>query len=295
MSSISANPLLDYFDADVHAARLKQEFAQLRRVDQYSHSKAATTFTRSLSRCCVEKNRYSDVLSNDITIYPADPSAGYICGNLLNTVSFFLTPLSFVACQAPTPSTFEDFWSIVFNDDIPLLIMLTQLVENGHHKADKYWPNASQTYGDVSVLLENERVSTVEKSVIFRTFAVTKGSLVKRVTQIQFFGWPDFGIPLSTEGFQQIVHYLDSVVPESKVLVHCSAGIGRTGTLIGVYVASSLLRQNKLKEDSIKEVVGWLKTQRCGMVQKLEQYCYIYRCVHAMIAQSTHPSSVPPL
>eukprot|EP01087_Luapelamoeba_hula_P011801 TRINITY_DN3254_c1_g1_i1.p1 TRINITY_DN3254_c1_g1~~TRINITY_DN3254_c1_g1_i1.p1 ORF type:complete len:377 (+),score=76.92 TRINITY_DN3254_c1_g1_i1:57-1187(+) len=256
----------------------------------------------------IEKNRYSNVLANThtrVVLQSDDPAHDYINANFIRPPH---TPLSsslshsqhqqeqeqdqntpmYIATQAPLPSTFTDFWQMVYEQRSAVVVMLTRLHESGREKAHLYWPSQSgewKRFGNIEVVLDREE--TISEEVMVRYLRLRKGDTEHSVVQIHYTGWPDFGIPESTRTFQEIIHLIDRfnnmpVEPETDVasngpiITHCSAGIGRTGTLIAAHMAMHQVATGVPAETvDVKQIVSSLREQRAGMVQTLGQYQFL--------------------
>ena len=256
-------------------------------------------------------NRYSDILAIEKTLFPPhDSGIGYINANWIQTSAAPAQP--FVAAQAPTPECIAHFWHSVYHYKMELIFMLTGDVERGIPKADRYWPKKqgdSEVYDCATMdgaadsttnkpsfrvtLVEEERDK--ERQLIFRRLEVVpcsgKNKEVREVRQVQYLGWPDHGVPNSTIAFQCMVREINqheqrhtassdnAIVP--PIMVHCSAGVGRTGTLIAVYAVLRRLSEvgRWLPDTAVYDTVRELKLGRYGMVQRAEQYHFIYSCV----------------
>jgi len=248
-------------------------------------------------------NRYSDILANQHSIFPTaevDPRM-YICGNRVNLN--LNTPHQFVASQAPVAGAgIVSWWNVLLQQRVSLIMMLTKELERGIPKADPYWPagdapGSEETFGPFRVLLERlESIPNVPEIVV-RHLSVTStlpgNAAPHKITQLQFRGWPDHGIPDSTTSFRAMMTYMEShPVSEAPIIVHCSAGIGRTGTLIGYYALRRLLERQLLHDKSVMEVVAAMKQSRRGMVQRLDQYIFMYQCLSEDVRAATESQSI---
>lgn len=110
---------------------------------------------------------------------------------------------------------------------------------------------------------------------------------VHNVTQVHYLGWPDHGIPASTAAFRKMIERVEQHPTDAPIFVHCSAGIGRTGTLIGYYAVKQMLLQGRLTDRTVFETVGAMKHARRGMVQRFDQYHFIYQCLLEEISGRT--------
>lgn len=259
--------------------RIEAEFARLRKIDALAMN-AQGEFATASADVNKPRNRYTDVLANERTIFPASKKP-YINANIVSR-SIFNVPHDFVASQAPPADFIGEFWTAIVESKTTLVIMLTQLVERYVPKADQYWPDAvgsSQTFGDHKVTLVSEDPDPAAKDTVRRVLRVEPAGV--EVTLLQYVGWPDMGVPTETAGALSLLDAIDHAPTDSPVFVHCSAGIGRTGTLISAYIVRCLARRNELADDSIPRIVGSLKQCRTGMVQRKEQLGFVYLCACA--------------
>jgi len=195
----------------------------------------------------------------------------------------------YIATQGPLPSTFGDFWRMVWESDSAIVVMLTREVESGKLKCDHYWPEVGEplTAGNFEITItdteEIQRLELIERKLTIHNLQ-TKTS--RPVLQLQYIAWPDHGLPTSTTAFLSL---LDDAYKfnntNGPLVVHCSAGIGRTGTFCVVHSTIEKfkldLKENpdKLPELSIVKAVLAARSQRPGMVQTKEQYMFVYLAI----------------
>jgi len=179
-----------------------------------------------------------------------------------------------------------------------IIVMLTRLVEKNVVKADLYWPEGPPVqYGIFRISLvglENQ------KGIIIRHFLVQnlQTQMNRTVMQLHFQEWPDHGVPVSTDGIRSLItlknEYKRKNMDSSNeilgpVVVHCSAGIGRSGTLIAIdLLLKDLKSSNELR---IFSTVLDLRSQRYGMVQTYEQYEFIYKFVREELSKQDKEGS----
>jgi len=196
---------------------------------------------------------------------------------------------------------------MVWDDDVPVLLMLTKTHENGRKKCHQYYPEKDGDnpirYGDVTVRLEAYLEDT-KSAVITRKYSLThsKHSGVKKtVVHYQYLGWPDHGVPENTMGIRGLIRSIEQQMADSgskdhPILVHCSAGIGRTGTFIAIHIQIQRLRKHMQSSPDqpfqfeIYNTVKELRKQRTGMVQQPVQYRF---CYEAILDESKKLGHVP--
>ncbi|XP_078286526.1 receptor-type tyrosine-protein phosphatase H-like [Rhinoraja longicauda] len=229
------------------------------------------------------KNRYTNIFPYDATrvklAHQPDRSssdyinASYMPGYRLNK--------AFIAAQGPLPNTVEDFWRMVWEQKTKVIVMLTNCVELNRVKCEHYWPKnlASCLYGDFAVNIISEEILpewTVRKFNVKKT----RYSEARTVTQFHFTSWPDHGVPKTTEKllqFQRLVRDHLNKNRDGLPVVHCSAGVGRTGTLLALdYV---LQRMEKEAVVDVYGIVHNMRMNRPCMVQTENQYIFLHQCI----------------
>ena len=187
-----------------------------------------------------------------------------------------------IATQCPLESTSQDFWEMILENKTTIIITLCNLIENGKVKCHQYWPDKLKQFDNFSIILIKE--SLVMKNLVERIFSVTNGNQNHIVTQLHFQGWPDHSVPLIDE---MMIHY-DYMFPKVKtgnnVVIHCSAGIGRTGTFISSFLIWDSIfypKESKSKSTTLKvsvfNTVLKVKESRCFSVENETQYTFIYK------------------
>lgn len=253
-------------------------------------------YKTAIQPCNHPKNRYSNVLplektrvalSKDGTDGSDYINASYINGQIPGSEK------AYICTQGPTKNTIDDFWRMVWEQNSSVVVMLTKEVENTKPKCARYWPEEGQAeiYGKLRVKVEQEE--TVGEMVI-RTMTLEdtrKDGSSRTITQYQYTSWPDHGLPVSTTAFLELVRMVDKQKKTGPVVVHCSAGIGRSGTFCTVHSTIMKYRHDlATKPDAppvfdILHTVIFMRQQRPGMVQTKEQYMFCYLSIDEEASQ----------
>ncbi|XP_058873504.1 receptor-type tyrosine-protein phosphatase H-like [Acipenser ruthenus] len=242
------------------------------------------------------KNRFTNVLPYDwcrvkLSAIDGEPFSDYINANYMPG---YHTAKEFIAAQGPLPNTVEDFWRMAWENQVEAIVMLTNCIENTRVKCEQYWPldYTPCTYGDISVTTSSEQK---QPDWTLRDFTLkhTKSSESRTVKQFHFNAWPDHGVPDNTATliqFRALVRkFLDNRERNGPAIVHCSAGVGRTGTLIAL--DSLLLQIEKEKAVGIQSFVQKMRLHRPLMVQTESQYIFLNQCMLDTIQgkNNSHP------
>ncbi|XP_016532732.1 receptor-type tyrosine-protein phosphatase F isoform X9 [Poecilia formosa] len=269
-------PVIDLAD---HIERLKANDG-LRFSQEYESIDPGQQFTWENSNMEVNKpkNRYANVIAYDhsrvvLTSVDAVPGSDYINGNYIDG---YRKQNAYIATQGPLPETLSDFWRMVWEQRSNTIVMMTRLEEKSRVKCDQYWPSrGTETYGMIQVTM----LDTVELATYsVRTFALYKnGSSEKReVRQFQFMAWPDHGVPEYPTPILAFLRRVKACNPPDAgpMVVHCSAGVGRTGCFI--VIDAMLERMKHEKTVDIYGHVTCMRAQRNYMVQTEDQYIFIH-------------------
>ncbi|XP_077778136.1 receptor-type tyrosine-protein phosphatase S isoform X4 [Podarcis muralis] len=224
------------------------------------------------------KNRYANVIAYDHSRVILLPIEGIVGSDYINAnyIDGYRKQNAYIATQGPLPETFGDFWRMVWEQRSATVVMMTKLEEKSRIKCDQYWPGrGTETYGMIQVTL----LDTIELATFcVRTFSLHKnGSSEKReVRQFQFTAWPDHGVPEYPTPFLAFLRRVKTCNPPDAgpIVVHCSAGVGRTGCFI---VIDAMLE--RIKHEKTVDIYGHvtlMRSQRNYMVQTEDQYSFIH-------------------
>jgi len=254
------------------------------------------------------RNRYKDIVpfdSNRVMVLPpymiasdTEPS-DYINASFISDV-ILGTSRKYIAAQGPGEDTTPAFWSMIWQYDIRVVVMLTNLVEGDRFtciKCNMYWPEAvgdSKRFGDIEVQLFDKAEAP---NYIVRKLDVThRGQSMSSnrvIVHIQFTNWVDRSAPEDAGNLIQLVQLTRVMYNQfcnkqgdtpSPLLVHCSAGVGRTGTFICVDQLMRSIDSSISSDVDIYNTVYQLRRERRYMVQTRAQYEYVYKCVEGYLA-----------
>uniref|UniRef100_A0A8C9YNP5 protein-tyrosine-phosphatase n=1 Tax=Sander lucioperca TaxID=283035 RepID=A0A8C9YNP5_SANLU len=226
------------------------------------------------------KNRYGNIIAYDhsrvrLQALEGEQSSDYINANY---VDGYHRPNHYIATQGPMQETVFDFWRMVWQENTAAIVMVTNLVEVGRVKCCKYWPDDTEIYRDIKVtLIETELLS----EYVIRTFAVEKRGAheIREIRQFHFTGWPDHGVPYHATGLLGFIRRVKSktLTNAGPMVVHCSAGAGRTGCFIVIDIMLDMAEREGVVD--IYNCVRELRSRRVNMVQTEEQYVFIHDAI----------------
>ncbi|XP_030194633.1 receptor-type tyrosine-protein phosphatase delta isoform X37 [Gadus morhua] len=276
---MATHPPIPIMELADHLERLKAN-DNLKFSQEYESIDPGQQFTWEHSNLEVNKpkNRYANVIAYDhsrvlLTAIDGIPGSDYINSNYIDG---YRKQNAYIATQGALPETFGDFWRMIWEQRSGNIVMMTKLEERSRVKCDQYWPTrGTETYGLIQVTL----LDTVELATYcVRTFALYKnGSSEKReVRQFQFTAWPDHGVPEHPTPFLAFLRRVKACNPPDAgpMVVHCSAGVGRTGCFI---VIDAMLE--RIKHEKTVDIYGHvtlMRAQRNYMVQTEDQYVFIH-------------------
>lgn len=226
-----------------------------------------------------KKNRYKNILPYDSTRVPLGSEDGYINASFIN-MPVGNEEFTYIACQGPLPSTVPDFWQMVWEQNATVISMMTQEMEGGKIKCQRYWPEELHR----PVRITNELQLTLVKTQQLESFILRVVELqdvqtgdLRHIAHLNFTAWPDHDTPTDPNQLLTFISYMRNIHKCGPIITHCSAGIGRSGTLICIDVMLGLI--SKDLEFSISDLVRTMRLQRHGMIQTEEQYMFCYQVI----------------
>lgn len=253
----------------------------------------------------LKKNRYKDIIPFHHTMVSLsvdqknEPGSEYINANFIYGPSG--KRKTYIACQGPLACTLNDFWRMIWECQVSIIVMACNEFESGKPKCELYWPQeaeTSQCYGNIQVTLVRVRQICADfliRKLTIRLLDTSEAEssikeeprvLAERtICQFHYTTWPDHGAPDAVEPILELVRLIREIQPTDcrPILVHCSAGCGRTGTICCIdYVWCQLQRKTLWPRLSLFDIIRQMRMQRMAMVQTLEQYILCHRVVAAM-------------
>ncbi|UJR34076.1 hypothetical protein I4U23_021486 [Adineta vaga] len=254
--------------------RLREEYEKLPTESLYPKTLAFRPENKSKNRFnAIEPYDHSRVILRPLI---SDPSSDYINASYIDG---YRASKLYIAAQAPTETTLHDFIRMIWQLRIQSIIMVTRLFEDGKHKCIQYWPDEGEKrINDFRIRLDNEEKYadyTIRKFLIFNQSESTDALIVK---QYHFLSWPDHGcLSLSTPLLDFRQRFRADYKSSNPILVHCSAGVGRSGTFIAL---DALLEQAEHQDTlDILEFTHRMRQNRVYMIQTVEQYVFLYRTI----------------
>ncbi|CAF3639463.1 unnamed protein product [Adineta steineri] len=230
------------------------------------------------------KNRYKDIIPYEhsrVKLIPIDEcDSGYINANFITGLH---NPREYIACQGPLKTTINDHWQMIWEQNVTFIIMLTDLIERGTNKCERYWPSNLEDvemFGNISVCVT---ACVNMNSYDLRSIQLKKNDETRSIKHYAFKMWDDHTVPTNSDMLIDFIRLIRSKYRSEchgPILIHCSAGVGRSGTFIAL---DRLLQQfDKVSFYGYLDIYGTvLDMRRCRdkMVQNEHQYLFIYRCL----------------
>lgn len=232
----------------------------------------------------IPKNRFENIYSYDSSRVLLKPIPNVEGSDYINAsyVDGYGKHNCYIATQGPLPNTIVDFWRMMWDQKLPTIVMLTELIEGGKVKCERYWPEHVNESWDVGhdlrvTLLEQKPFVEYRLKILTVTNTSAPSSSPLRINHYHFTVWPDHGVPADKTSMIQFIKRVRNVHPFSDpapLMIHCSAGVGRTGTFI--LLDSMLERMKRESSLNVYQMVCTIRKQRPLLVQADVQYTFIH-------------------
>ena len=235
------------------------------------------------------KNKFIDTLPYDKSRVILMQEGESIISNYINAsyIPGLYVHHTFIAAQGPKSTTVEDFWRMVVEHEVDNIVMVTNLYEAGSMKCERYFPTihyTNETFGRYTIKYGDEDIYA---SYVIRQMTITDGTFKRQIRQFHFTAWPDHDVPTTFKYVLDFVKVVKSSILsfDKPILVHCSAGVGRTGTFITLFnLIEAIYDQQPI---SIYRIVNEMREHRSQMVQTFRQYKFIYLAVLELLYEDT--------
>ncbi|XP_016159648.1 PREDICTED: tyrosine-protein phosphatase non-receptor type 22 [Ficedula albicollis] len=232
----------------------------------------------------VKKNRYKDILPFDhsrveLSLITSDTDSHYINANFIKGV---YGPRAYIATQGPLPTTVTDFWRMIWEYEVLVVVMACMEFEMGKKKCERYWAEVDGSplhCGPFSITCEAEEK---RNEYVIRTLKVTLNEATRTIHHLHYRNWPDHHVPSSIQPILELVRDIRCYQPDDRVpvCIHCSAGCGRTGVICAIDYTQKLLKDGIVPVNfSVFSLIQEMRTQRPCIVQTKEQYELVYDAV----------------
>ena len=246
-----------------------------------SHAKIEENKVKNRFKLMYPYDKSRVVLSMDTS---GDPNSDYV--NASHIPGLYVKE-KFIGAQAPKENTLVDFWKMIIENKVVNIVMVTNIVESGRKKCEQYFPlkvGQKIEFGPYEIIADKEEVKigyTIKELSIYHMEKVTK------LRHFHFTAWPDHDVPTLYDELLLFVSKVQEghIKKKAPILVHCSAGVGRTGTFITLYNLLAAIQQNK--PISVYNTVDAMREHRPQMVQTYSQYKFIYLSVLEMLLGNT--------
>ncbi|XP_026011119.1 tyrosine-protein phosphatase non-receptor type 18 isoform X3 [Astatotilapia calliptera] len=238
----------------------------------------------------IKKNRYKDILPYDqsrveLSLPTTDSNSDYINASFIKGAT---GDCKYIGCQGPLSSTVTDFWRMIWQYNVKVIVMACREIEMGKRKCECYWAAAQQSASFGPFTVSNQEETHPNEDIVVRNLTVTFQQASRSVIQYQFLSWPDHDVPYETAGVLDMLERARSSrgANVSPLLIHCSAGCGRTGVICALdYIHDLLVTKKITPEFSILNIVLELRRQRPSTVQTKDQFQFIYTAAISMFEQ----------
>ncbi|XP_051789827.1 receptor-type tyrosine-protein phosphatase H-like isoform X3 [Erpetoichthys calabaricus] len=230
------------------------------------------------------KNRFTNVLPYDCSRVKLQKDQENHCSDYINAnfMPGYYSSKEFIAAQGPLPNTVADFWQMIWEQNVQAVVMVTNCQEGNKVKCEQYWPEDCKpcVYEDILVTTVSDK--EMEEWTLREFHVKHVKTLESRIIKhFHFTAWPDHGVPDKTQSliaFRELVRsFMNQLTRNAPVVVHCSAGVGRTGTFIALDYL--LLQLSNEMAVSVYSFVQRMRKNRPLMVQTESQYIFLHQCM----------------
>ncbi|CAD5116867.1 DgyrCDS5708 [Dimorphilus gyrociliatus] len=265
---MSPRELLDHVNK-LKEAGLHEQYSQIRM------ERMEGTFEISKQAANISKNRYTDVHCLDSTrvkLKTCSYDDDYINANF---VDGYLKSAMYISTQGPLNQTFGHFWRMIWEQGSHVIVMTTKVVERGRMKCGQYWPLSGSVVHDQFEIQNEDAEREKDFSITKLRLKYLPSQEERLITHFQFTSWPDYGTP-PAGAFLNFMYQVRAAQGDSRkpIVVHCSAGIGRTGTFICMDIGTSKLDHTGYVD--VRETVRRIRTQRAHSIQMPDQYVFCH-------------------
>uniref|UniRef100_A0A0N4ZFR1 Tyrosine-protein phosphatase domain-containing protein n=1 Tax=Parastrongyloides trichosuri TaxID=131310 RepID=A0A0N4ZFR1_PARTI len=208
---------------------------------------------------------------------PSPADSDYIHANYVKIPN---SDFTYICCQGPQENTLEDHWLMCWQENVKVIVMLCETIEDNEEKCHKYWPDVmtKKAYGQIIVTNEKEDVNKYT-NVVIRTLKLQVADMKRTLIQYHLRSWPDRLIPTGTPILCCLLREVQLVSGLNPIVVHCSAGIGRTGTFMGIHYISEKFKVSQDGSINVMEAIREMREQRLQSVQSTIQFGYLHICL----------------
>ncbi|XP_067863833.1 tyrosine-protein phosphatase non-receptor type 22-like isoform X2 [Heptranchias perlo] len=191
-------------------------------------------------------------------------------------------PQAYIATQGPLPHTVTDFWRMLWEYNVLVVVMACREFEMGRKKCERYWADLGEDpYQDGPFCVTCEE-KEAKPEYIIRTLKVRFQNICRTVYQLHYINWPDHDIPSSIDPILEMIKDMRDYQPHDDIpiCIHCSAGCGRTGVICAIDYTWKLLKDGIIPENfNVYDLIQEMRTQRPSVVQTKEQYELVYSAI----------------
>jgi tyrosine-protein phosphatase non-receptor type 12/18/22 len=265
-----------------------KEFMELKGLSQQYKDNDSFPADSGKLPCNKKKNRFKDILPFEhtrVVLHPEEDVEGsdYINANYITDAKGDVT---YIASQGPLPHTVNDFWRMIWYHNIEVVVMACREYEMGKHKCERYWPDKGEIkmFGPIKVTTISE--NNVSNDFVIREIQAQCQGETQKMRQYHYNAWPDHLKPTAVYPIIRMIEVVHEqrTRHEVPIVVHCSAGCGRTGTIIAIDILRSIiLNKDAASELSVFDIVKTMRMQRPAMVQAKDQYHFVYQAASMIV------------